>query len=132
MRRTSSTSGSPLSSQVSVKSSVSVCDPRVTETAPVIVQPISARISRRSSVTDSVPGYTSTPGNLGVYMLRRITDAGCEFVMVSLWSSMDDVRAFAGDDVERAVFYPRGRQIPRRAGSPGSALRGRGASRRRR
>jgi len=53
-----------------------------------------------------VPGYTSTPGNRGVYMLRRISEAGCEFVMVSLWSSMDDVRAFAGDDVEQAVFYP--------------------------
>ena len=53
-----------------------------------------------------VPGYTSTTGNQGVYMLRRTTEAGCEFVMVSLWSSMDDVRAFAGDDVEQAVFYP--------------------------
>jgi heme-degrading monooxygenase HmoA len=53
-----------------------------------------------------VPGYKSTPGNRGVYMLRRISEAGCEFVMVSLWSSMDDVRAFAGDDVEQAVFYP--------------------------
>lgn len=53
-----------------------------------------------------VPGYTSTPGNAGVYMLRRRTDAGCEFVMVSLWGSMDDVRAFAGSDVDEAVFYP--------------------------
>lgn len=53
-----------------------------------------------------VSGYTSTPGNRGVYMLRRITDAGCEFLMVSLWRSMDDVRVFAGDDVEQAVFYP--------------------------
>ncbi len=53
-----------------------------------------------------VPGYTSTPGNRGVYMLRRPTDAGCEFVMFTLWDSMDDVRAFAGDDPEQAVFYP--------------------------
>jgi heme-degrading monooxygenase HmoA len=53
-----------------------------------------------------VSGYATTPGNQGVYMLRRITDAGCEFVMVSLWNSMDDVRSFAGDDIEQAVFYP--------------------------
>lgn len=26
--------------------------------------------------------------------------------MVSLWGSMDDVRAFAGSDVDKAVFYP--------------------------
>jgi heme-degrading monooxygenase HmoA len=24
---------------------------------------------------------------------------------VSWWESLDDIRAFAGDDVERAVFY---------------------------
>jgi heme-degrading monooxygenase HmoA len=53
-----------------------------------------------------VPGYASTPGNQGVYMLRRTTDAGCEFVMLSLWESMDDVRAFAGADTDQAVFYP--------------------------
>ncbi|MGH2812649.1 MAG: hypothetical protein ACRDI1_08065 [Actinomycetota bacterium] len=53
-----------------------------------------------------VAGYTGTPGNEGVYMLRRTIDAGCEFVMVSLWGSMDDVRGFAGDDADRAVFYP--------------------------
>ena len=53
-----------------------------------------------------VPGYERTPGNRGVYMLRRRINDGCEFVMVSLWESMDHVRGFAGDDVERAVFYP--------------------------
>lgn len=53
-----------------------------------------------------VPGYTGTAGNQGVYMLRRATDAGSEFLMVSLWDSMDHVRAFAGDDAEQAVFYP--------------------------
>lgn len=53
-----------------------------------------------------VRGYTGTPGNRGVYMLRRTTEAGCEFVMFSLWESIEHVKAFAGDDVDRAVFYP--------------------------
>ncbi len=53
-----------------------------------------------------VSDYTSTRGNRAVYMLRRQTGEECEFVLVSLWDSMDDIRAFAGDDVERAVFYP--------------------------
>ena len=53
-----------------------------------------------------VRGYTGSPGNRGVYMLRRSRDEKCEFLMVSLWDSLDDVRAFAGDDVERAIFYP--------------------------
>jgi heme-degrading monooxygenase HmoA len=52
-------------------------------------------------------GYTATPGNLDAYMLRRDLDDGrTEFVMVTLWASMEAVRRFAGDQPERAVFYP--------------------------
>jgi heme-degrading monooxygenase HmoA len=53
-----------------------------------------------------IPGYASTPGNEGVYMLRRQTGNGWEFLMISLWDSIDAIHAFAGEDVERAVFYP--------------------------
>jgi heme-degrading monooxygenase HmoA len=52
--------------------------------------------------------YAATPGNLDAYMLRRDLDDGrTEFVMVTLWASMEAVRRFAGDQPERAVFYPR-------------------------
>jgi heme-degrading monooxygenase HmoA len=53
-----------------------------------------------------VAGYVATPGNRGVWMLRRDRGAVTEFVMFTLWESMDAVRAFAGDDPETAVFYP--------------------------
>lgn len=53
-----------------------------------------------------VAGYAATPGNRGVWMLRRDLDDRSEFVMFTLWESLDAVRAFAGDDYERAVFYP--------------------------
>jgi heme-degrading monooxygenase HmoA len=46
------------------------------------------------------------PGNRGTYVLRRLDGERAEFVTVLLWESLDDVRAFAGDDLERAVFYP--------------------------
>jgi heme-degrading monooxygenase HmoA len=39
-------------------------------------------------------------------MLRRDVDGLTEFVMFTLWESLDAVKAFAGDDHERAVFYP--------------------------
>ena len=29
-----------------------------------------------------------------------------EFLLVSLWDSEDAIRQFAGDDIEKAVFYP--------------------------
>jgi heme-degrading monooxygenase HmoA len=50
--------------------------------------------------------YRETPGNLGALVLRRERDGLVEFTTVSLWESMDAVRAFAGDDPGRAKFYP--------------------------
>ena len=51
--------------------------------------------------------YASTPGNRGAWMLRRDLDDGLtEYLTFSLWDSMDAVRGFAGDDPDRAVFYP--------------------------
>ena len=53
-----------------------------------------------------VPGYASTPGNRGVWMLRRDTGENTEFLMFTLWDSLESVKAFAGEDYETAVFYP--------------------------
>jgi heme-degrading monooxygenase HmoA len=53
-----------------------------------------------------VPGYAGTPGNRGVWMLRRDVDDRTEFVMFTLWDSLDAVKGFAGEDYETAVFYP--------------------------
>jgi heme-degrading monooxygenase HmoA len=51
-------------------------------------------------------GYTAVDGNRGVYMTRRDRGAESEFCMVSLWDSWEAVRAFAGEDPDKAVFYP--------------------------
>jgi heme-degrading monooxygenase HmoA len=53
-----------------------------------------------------VAEYAATPGNRGVWMLRRAVGQRTEFVMFTLWESLDAVKAFAGDDYEQAVFYP--------------------------
>jgi heme-degrading monooxygenase HmoA len=50
--------------------------------------------------------YEATPGNRGAWMLRRDLDDRTEFVMFTLWETIDAVKAFAGEDHERAVFYP--------------------------
>lgn len=51
-----------------------------------------------------VAGYVATPGNRGVWMLRREAGERTEFVMFTLWNSLDAVKAFAGEDYEVAVF----------------------------
>jgi heme-degrading monooxygenase HmoA len=53
-----------------------------------------------------IPGYVNTPGNRGVWMLRRDVDENTEFLMFTLWDSIDSVKAFAGDNYETAIFYP--------------------------
>jgi heme-degrading monooxygenase HmoA len=50
--------------------------------------------------------YGETAGNRGGWMLRRETEQGTEFITFSLWESEDAIRAFAGDDIETAVYYP--------------------------
>ncbi len=51
--------------------------------------------------------YRRTPGNLGAQMLTRELDDGrTEVLTLSWWDSRDSIRAFAGDDIEAAVFYP--------------------------
>ena len=50
--------------------------------------------------------YGRTAGNRGAWMLRRDTGGVTEFVTLSLWDSIDAVKAFAGEDYEVAVYYP--------------------------
>ena len=50
--------------------------------------------------------YRETPGNAGVLVLRRSVGDLVEVTTVSFWTSMDAVKGFAGEDPERAKFYP--------------------------
>ncbi len=50
--------------------------------------------------------YRATPGNLGVLVLRRNAGELVEVTTASFWVSMDAIKAFAGEDPERAKFYP--------------------------
>jgi heme-degrading monooxygenase HmoA len=50
--------------------------------------------------------YRRTSGNQGAWMLRRDDGDRSEIVTFSLWDSVDSIRAFAGEDIDQAVFYP--------------------------
>ena len=53
-----------------------------------------------------IPGYRSTPGNRGAFILRRTDGDRTEFVTLSFWESEQAIVAFAGKPIDRAVFYP--------------------------
>jgi heme-degrading monooxygenase HmoA len=50
--------------------------------------------------------YLETPGNRGLIGLRRRNGDRTELLLLTLWDDMDAIRRFAGDDPDRAVFYP--------------------------
>ena len=54
----------------------------------------------------AVPDYRDTPGNMGVRLFRRLEGDRAHFLTLSYWESHDAIRAFAGDPIERAKYYP--------------------------
>ena len=54
----------------------------------------------------AIPDYRAIPGNLGVRLFRRLEGERAHFLTLSYWTSLEAIRAFAGDDVERARYYP--------------------------
>ena len=49
----------------------------------------------------------ATPGNRGVQVFRRLKDVVAEFMTISYWGSRDEIRAYAGDDIEKTHHLPR-------------------------
>ena len=52
----------------------------------------------------------ATPGNLGVTVLRRADGDQTEFLVISIWESLDAVKRFAGAEYEKAVILDRDRE----------------------
>jgi len=51
--------------------------------------------------------YRATPGNLGAYLLTRVDGDLAHVATLSFWDDLESIRAFAGDDVARARYYPK-------------------------
>jgi uncharacterized protein len=57
------------------------------------------------------PQIESIPGHRGAYLLRRCAGDGIEFLVLTLWASMEAVGRFAGPEPERAVVEPAARSV---------------------
>jgi heme-degrading monooxygenase HmoA len=58
-----------------------------------------------------LPELQATPGFLGARVLTRLAEREVELVVATEWTGLDAVRAFAGDDVDRAVIEPVVREL---------------------
>lgn len=50
--------------------------------------------------------YRASEGNRGVLVQRHIEGDVAHFVLTTIWDSVDAIKAFAGEDVELARYYP--------------------------
>ncbi len=54
----------------------------------------------------AAPAYGSVDGLKKLYFLRRDDDDVAHFLLVTLWDSMESVQKFAGNQPEKAKYYP--------------------------
>jgi heme-degrading monooxygenase HmoA len=63
-------------------------------------------------VTGTVfPSLKRLAGHRGASLLRRQVDDQTEFLALTLWESLDSIRAFAGDDITTAIVEPEARAV---------------------
>jgi len=53
-----------------------------------------------------LPGYAATPGHRGTFVFRRTEGDVTHFLLTTLWDSVEAIKAFAGENYERARYYP--------------------------
>jgi heme-degrading monooxygenase HmoA len=54
--------------------------------------------------------YEGTEGNRGVLVLRKDEGSEAHLLVLTLWESEAAIRSFAGDDIEKARYYPEDRE----------------------
>ncbi len=57
----------------------------------------------------AIPDYRHSPGNRGVRLFRRLEQERAHFLTLSYWTSLDAIRAFAGEQIDVAKYYPEDR-----------------------
>jgi heme-degrading monooxygenase HmoA len=65
-----------------------------------------AKAYREFVTARAIPDYQSVPGNISVHILERTEGDITHFITLTFWKDMESVKAFAGEDVESAKYYP--------------------------
>lgn len=56
---------------------------------------------------EGIKKIAETSGNLGVQMMRISKDGITEFTTISYWSSREDIKRYAGEDIEKPHHLPK-------------------------
>lgn len=70
-----------------------------------------AEAYRRHLAEKVFPALAKLPGHRGAHLLRRPTADGFEVLAVTLWESLEAIKAFAGPEPEAAVVEPEAQAV---------------------
>ncbi len=65
-----------------------------------------AKTYREFTNATAIPDYRRISGNISVHILERADGDVTHFVTLTFWKDWDAIRAFAGEDVNQAKYYP--------------------------
>lgn len=69
--------------------------------------PASKAKAYREFVTGrAIPDYQSVKGNISVHVLERTEGDVTHFMTLTFWKDLESIKAFAGEAVETAKYYP--------------------------
>ena len=54
----------------------------------------------------AIPDYKKARGIQGMSFLRNVIGAEAHFTLITYWQNMEAIRAFAGEEVDKAKYYP--------------------------
>ena len=57
-------------------------------------------------ISRAAPDYGSVDGLLKLYFQRRDENTIAHFLLVTIWDSLESVKKFAGEHLEKAKYYP--------------------------
>jgi heme-degrading monooxygenase HmoA len=70
-----------------------------------------AQAYREFTIQRAIPDYQSVEGNLSVHILERTEGDITHFITLTFWRDMESIKEFAGEDVEKAKYYPEDRDF---------------------
>ena len=56
--------------------------------------------------TRAIPDYQTVQGNLSVFILERKDGDVTHFITMTLWTNLDVIKNFAGENIDVAKYYP--------------------------
>lgn len=54
----------------------------------------------------AVPDYSKTKGFISLTFLKRVENNEGHFTLITYWENLEVIKRFAGDDFEKAKYYP--------------------------